>query len=230
MLFSVPTFKEVHEETLSRIADALEELHYGNNEYIIRQGARGDTFYIISRGRVRVTKTNEAGEEQFIREMGKGDFFGEKALKREDVRSANIVAADEKGVDCLVLDRDSYAQLIANLAVFTKHYPDEEAEQAKAQRFAAEFSSLKLSDLKVLATLGIGGFGRVELVQIHNETHRTFALKQLKKHHIVETKQQEHVLNEKRILTECSSDFIIKCVVLFIIIPSISSLQTALPL
>src|SRR5262249_14232981 len=86
-LKSVPTFKEVPEETLGRMADALEELHYNNNEYIIRQGARGDTFYIIGRGKVRVTKTNEQGEESFIREMSKGEFFGEKALKSEDTRT-----------------------------------------------------------------------------------------------------------------------------------------------
>ena len=33
-------------------ADALEEMHFANGEYIIRQGARGDTFYIIAKGKV----------------------------------------------------------------------------------------------------------------------------------------------------------------------------------
>lgn len=31
-----------------------------------------------------------------------------------------------------------------------------------------EFASLKLSDFTVVATLGVGGFGRVELVRNHN--------------------------------------------------------------
>jgi len=44
-----------------------------------------------------------------------------------------------------------------------------------------EFQNLKLSDLQVLATLGVGGFGRVELVQVNNDTTRSFALKQMKK-------------------------------------------------
>jgi len=29
-----------------------------------------------------------------------------------------------------------------------------------------EFKSLKLQDLRIIATLGVGGFGRVELVQV----------------------------------------------------------------
>ena len=43
------------------------------------------------------------------------------------------------------------------------------------------FAQVQLSDLRVITTLGVGGFGRVELVQIGNDTSRSFALKQMKK-------------------------------------------------
>ena len=57
-----------------------------------------------------------------------------------------------------------------------------------------EFKSLKLSDLRIIATLGVGGFGRVELVMIAGDTkQRSFALKQMKKAQIVETRQQQHI-------------------------------------
>ncbi|KAL3310023.1 cGMP-dependent protein kinase egl-4, partial [Cichlidogyrus casuarinus] len=55
-----------------------------------------------------------------------------------------------------------------------------------------QFQSLTLRDLCVIATLGVGGFGRVELVRLGEDNSKTYALKQLKKHHIVETRQQEH--------------------------------------
>uniref|UniRef100_A0A8C0ZI23 Protein kinase cGMP-dependent 1 n=1 Tax=Cyanistes caeruleus TaxID=156563 RepID=A0A8C0ZI23_CYACU len=51
-LKSVPTFQSLPEEILSKLADVLEETHYESGEYIIRQGARGDTFFIISKGKV----------------------------------------------------------------------------------------------------------------------------------------------------------------------------------
>ena len=47
-------------------------------------------------------------------------------------------------------------------------------------------------------------------VQVGSETRRTYALKQMKKHHIVETHQQEHVLNEKWAMVDARSDFIIR--------------------
>jgi len=49
-------------------------------------------------------------------------------------------------------------------------------------------------------------------VQINNDTSRTFALKIMRKHHIVETRQQEHIMNEKRIMAEAKSDFVVRSV------------------
>lgn len=81
-LKSVPTFKDLPEETLIKISDVLEETSYNNGDYIIRQGARGETFFIISKGRVKVTiKKPNSTEEKFIRTLERGDFFGEKALQ-----------------------------------------------------------------------------------------------------------------------------------------------------
>jgi cGMP-dependent protein kinase len=50
-----------------------------------------------------------------------------------------------------------------------------------SSRINEEFRDVKLADLRVLATLGVGGFGRVELVQIAGDPTRSFALKQMKK-------------------------------------------------
>jgi hypothetical protein len=48
-------------------------------------------------------------------------------------------------------------------------------------RINEEFRDVKLTDLRILATLGVGGFGRVELVQIVGDPTKSFALKQMKK-------------------------------------------------
>jgi hypothetical protein len=46
-----------------------------------------------------------------------------------------------------------------------------------------------LNDLRIIATLGVGGFGRVELVQIAGDVKkRSFALKQMKKAQVRITK------------------------------------------
>ncbi|XP_044004608.1 cGMP-dependent protein kinase, isozyme 2 forms cD5/T2 isoform X2 [Aphidius gifuensis] len=207
-LKSVPIFKNLPEETLIKISDVLEETFYNNGDYIIRQGARGDTFFIISRGQVRVTiKQPDTTDEKYIRTLGKGDFFGEKALQGDDLRTANIVADDPEGVSCLVIDRETFNQLISSLDEIRTRYKDELVER---RRLNEEFRDLRLQDLKSLATLGVGGFGRVELVQINGDSSRSFALKQMKKSQIVETRQQQHIMSEKRIMGEADSEFVVK--------------------
>jgi cGMP-dependent protein kinase len=67
---------------------------------------------------------------------------------------------------------------------------------------------MAIDDLNVIGTLGVGGFGRVELVQYSKDKALTFALKCLKKQHIVDTQQQIHVLSEKKIMLHCRHPFI----------------------
>ncbi|XP_068914865.1 cGMP-dependent protein kinase, isozyme 2 forms cD4/T1/T3A/T3B isoform X3 [Tenebrio molitor] len=208
-LKSVPIFKNLPEDTLIKISDVLEETFYANGDYIIRQGARGDTFFIISKGTVKVTKKmQDSNEEKYIRTLGKGDFFGEKALQGDDLRTANIIVDNPEGTYCLVIDRETFNQLISNLDEIRTKYKDESVDR---KRMNEEFERVALSDLKKLTTLGVGGFGRVELVQIQGDAaKRSFALKQMKKAQIVETRQQQHIMSEKEIMGEANCDFIVK--------------------
>lgn len=75
-----------------------------------------------------VTESSRSGhlEEQEIRTLGRGDYFGEQALLKEDCRTASIIAT-HPGVECLTLDRDSFKQLIGDLSeIKEKDYGDEQ--------------------------------------------------------------------------------------------------------
>ncbi|XP_073241493.1 cGMP-dependent protein kinase 1-like isoform X3 [Porites lutea] len=221
-LKSVPLLKDLREDILSKVADVIEEVSYDEGEYIIRQGARGDTFFIIKKGKVNVTqRTSVHADPKHIRTLQGGEFFGEKALKGEDLRTANCIAG-KGGVDCLVLDREAFEAYIGSLEdMKTDKYSDEkrgvepqmlrmiQEMESRTKAEQDEFAKVNLRDLSIIKTLGVGGFGRVELVQLANDK-RTFALKTLKKHHIVETRQQEHIMSEKKIMMESNCPFIVR--------------------
>lgn len=127
-LREVQLFSNWNEESLSKVVDVSEEKTYKPGDYIIREGNRGDTFFVIQRGYVRVTKNQPSGEEKFLRQLKKGDFFGEKALTASSpdtstagekiaLRTANVIAEsspDSSDISCLVIDRDAFHQLISN--------------------------------------------------------------------------------------------------------------------
>ncbi|XP_071952421.1 cGMP-dependent protein kinase 1-like [Antedon mediterranea] len=218
-LKSIPLLKNLSSEDLMKLADSLDVDFFPENEYIIRQGTKGDTFFIISSGSVRVSQTlTSFSDPQDIRTLTAGHYFGERALLSEDVRTANVIA-DKGGCECLVIDRMSFNELLGQLQeIQDKDYGDEERGASSHVSLASssenlhekdEYANIKLNDLEDIATLGLGGFGRVELVQNINDK-KTFALKCLKKSHIVNTRQQDHVYSEKNIMNSCKSPFIAK--------------------
>lgn len=74
---------------------------------------------------------------------------------------------------------------------------------------SSPMDAIELQDLGVVDTLGIGGYGRVELVRLLN-TDRFYALKVLSKAHLKASKQEKNALAERKILLDCRSDFIVK--------------------
>uniref|UniRef100_A0A674PKW8 cGMP-dependent protein kinase n=1 Tax=Takifugu rubripes TaxID=31033 RepID=A0A674PKW8_TAKRU len=233
-LRSVSLLQGLPEQKLAKIVDCLEVDYFEKGEYIIREGEEGNTFFIISKGEVIVTQSTEASAEpQEIKTLGVGDYFGEKALISEDVRSANIIC-NKNGTHCLVVDRENFNQMVGTyeeLQSYLKEYVEElsrsderrnallhspqmdSAEAQQHRRFMERVALLSahrpFQHLDIIATLGMGGFGRVELVKLKDEDV-TFALKCIKKKHIVDTRQQEHIYSEKTILQQTNSVFIIR--------------------
>ncbi|XP_050394778.1 cGMP-dependent protein kinase, isozyme 1 [Patella vulgata] len=114
-LRSVPLLRDLPADKLSKLADVLEIDFYHEGEYIIREGATGDSFFILNKGEVKVTQRIQGhNNPQEIRKLKRGDYFGEKALLSEDRRTANVIALPP-GVECLTVDRDSFNQLIGDL-------------------------------------------------------------------------------------------------------------------
>ncbi|XP_053730824.1 cGMP-dependent protein kinase 2 isoform X1 [Synchiropus splendidus] len=233
-LRSVSLLQQLPEEKLAKIVDCLEVEYFDEGEYIIREGEEGNTFFIIAKGGVMVTQSTEGfAEPQHIKSLGVGDYFGEKALISEDVRSANIVCS-ESNTQCLVVDRENFNQMVGTyeeLQLHLKEYvkqlsrsdkkrnaltvsPHADSTEGRELRRLQEKIALiphhqPFKSLEVIATLGMGGFGRVELVKLRDEDV-TFALKCIKKKHVVDTRQQEHIYSEKNILQHTSSPFIIR--------------------
>ncbi|XP_009318524.1 PREDICTED: cGMP-dependent protein kinase 2 isoform X3 [Pygoscelis adeliae] len=234
-LRSVSLLKNLPEDKLTKIMDCLEVEYYHKGDYVIREGEEGNTFFIIAKGKVIVTQsTADHSQPQLIKNLHKGDYFGEKALISDDVRSANVIA-DEYNVECLVIDRETFNQTVGTyeeLQTYLEGYvanlarADEKRhaigrsfcgqltkevslEMVELKEKVAQFPSSPFQNLEVVTTLGVGGFGRVELVKVKNE-NMAFAMKCIKKKHVVDTKQQEHIYSEKKILEQICSPFIVK--------------------
>lgn len=88
---------------------------YQAGAFIVRQGTKGDNFFLISQGSVKVTQRIPGSMvDEEIRILTRGEYFGEQALINDDKRTANIIALPP-GVECMTLDRESFKQHIGDL-------------------------------------------------------------------------------------------------------------------
>ncbi|XP_075401027.1 cGMP-dependent protein kinase 2 isoform X2 [Tenrec ecaudatus] len=206
-LRSVSLLKNLPEDKLTKIIDCLEVEYYDKGDCIIREGEEGSTFYILAKGKVKVTQSTEGHDQpQLIKILQKGEYFGEKALISDDVRSANIIA-EENDVACLVIDRETFNQTVGTFEELQKYLEgyvanlnrDDEKRHAKRS----------MSNRKLSKALSLEMIQLKEKVKVKNE-NVAFAMKCIRKKHIVDTKQQEHVYSEKRILEELCSPFIVR--------------------
>jgi CRP-like cAMP-binding protein len=105
-LSSTRLFEDIPEDKLAKIAEGVRRKTLAARTAIFQQGDPGDSFYIITSGKVRVFTKGEKGVETELSLLGKGDCFGEMALLTDKARSANVETLEETHL--LVLTRDQF--------------------------------------------------------------------------------------------------------------------------
>ncbi|MBI3760460.1 MAG: cyclic nucleotide-binding domain-containing protein [Chloroflexi bacterium] len=93
------TFSELADDEVRNLAEHLFVRAYPAGTYLCREGEFGDVFYILARGRAKITmKTGDGDDERVLRVIGPGEFFGEMGLIQNSPRAANVVTISEAAV------------------------------------------------------------------------------------------------------------------------------------
>ncbi len=82
-------------------------------ETIVKQGTRGDSFYIIVHGTVEIVKSGVA-----LNRYRAGDYFGEMAILLDQPRSADAISITD--VDLLAIDRNDFLSLLRGSEMLTR--------------------------------------------------------------------------------------------------------------
>lgn len=106
-LASTPLFRELPAETMGVFTRTGELKRQSAGQAVIREGEPGDSFYLVLRGTLGVSK-----EGQNISALKQGDFFGEIALLTARPRTATITASSD--VLLLSLQNDAFWQVLSS--------------------------------------------------------------------------------------------------------------------
>ncbi len=192
-------FKNLSAQTLESLSLKLREYKYDENKIIIEEGSLDDSFYLISKGRVQIIQNGK-----FIRNLENGSCFGENVLLsyQSNIPTKYTIKTLEK-VICFILKKSDFDNIIEDKNIKNiKNYLN--------KIFSLQDTSINLSDLYYIKSLGKGKFGTVTLV--HNQKNK-YAIKAIPKK-IVEKQKilSKYILNERNIMLSLDHPFIVKMV------------------
>ncbi|NMB08549.1 MAG: Crp/Fnr family transcriptional regulator [Tissierellia bacterium] len=76
----VPIFSNLNYDEMLEVAGITNSREYKKGEMIYMAGDRGESLFVIHKGKVKITRFSETGKEQVIRVLGPGEFMGELSL------------------------------------------------------------------------------------------------------------------------------------------------------
>jgi len=97
-------------DALTQVANSLRPLLFEAGRMVVRQGDEGDTFFLVSRGRVGVWVGDTENEAQPVATLGRGQCFGEMSLLTGARRTATVRAVED--TDLLVLGKAEFRDIL----------------------------------------------------------------------------------------------------------------------
>jgi CRP-like cAMP-binding protein len=112
-LKEIPLFHDLSLDQLEAVHQITSEVEYLPSEVIVQQGDRGDQLYLLLEGRVRVFKNHGAPNEEALRDLTAGSYFGEMAILGGGERLATIVTLEHSHL--VSLDGNSLRELLIQM-------------------------------------------------------------------------------------------------------------------
>ena len=165
---SVPLFSVLTPTQRDALVGSLSTLKFRQNDRIVKEGDPGDLFYIIADGKVVCTQHGTP-----IREMKKGDFFGEQALLYNSMRTATVTALTE--AKCVAIGRKNLTAALGNqlqhiiyhnskVIAFERSLVLNKLEKNQQVKVLEKLKVVSYNDEKLVIPIGSGRGSRIYIV------------------------------------------------------------------
>jgi ABC-type lipoprotein export system ATPase subunit len=136
---SLPTLPE---DVMLWVMRELQHKHYPSNATILHEGDPAEYFYVIVNGGVDVLVHGPHGQPIVVKQLTRGQFFGEVELVSGSANVATIRADPEKGAEVALLSRESF-QRVLDASPETKEAIDRVVQERMAENVATRSGQRK---------------------------------------------------------------------------------------
>jgi len=111
VLLQTKAFHKIPPANIQAIFMRMQQINYRAGDVILKQGAEGDYFYVLTRGTAVVTRETPLSKDGIkLAELQVGNTFGEEALISEAKRNATVTMSSEGAV--MRLGKDDFKRLL----------------------------------------------------------------------------------------------------------------------
>jgi len=111
MLLQTKAFHKIPPANIQAIFMRMQQINYKSGDIILKQGAEGDYFYVLTRGSALVTRETPLSKDGIkLAELAVGDTFGEEALISEAKRNATVTMVSDGSV--MRLGKEDFKKLL----------------------------------------------------------------------------------------------------------------------
>lgn len=111
MLLQAKAFHKIPPANIQAIFMRMQQINYKSGDIILKQGAEGDYFYVLTRGKALVTRETPLSKDGIkLAELNVGDTFGEEALISDAKRNATVTMQTDGSV--MRLGKDDFNKLL----------------------------------------------------------------------------------------------------------------------
>lgn len=111
MLLQTKAFHKIPPANIQAIFMRMQQINYKAGDIVLKQGAEGDYFYVLTRGTALVTRETPLSKDGIkLAELSVGDTFGEEALISDAKRNATVTMTREGSV--MRLGKDDFKKLL----------------------------------------------------------------------------------------------------------------------
>lgn len=98
LLSAVDLFSELAPEEMDRLIKVSKHEDLRRGDVLFHEGDAADRLYVVTRGRIAISRRSAEGRESVMALMEPGDLFGEMGLFQDTGRSAEARALERSGV------------------------------------------------------------------------------------------------------------------------------------
>jgi CRP/FNR family transcriptional regulator len=110
LLARTPIFRRLKAEDRERIAAVSHVAHFGRGDVLFSEGSPSESFYVVSTGRVKVSKLTPSGKEVILEIFSAGDPLGAVAVHQGLPFPASATALEE--TTCVLIPRQQFFDLL----------------------------------------------------------------------------------------------------------------------